>query len=97
MKKSIKSIVVLVSICALMAVLLALTNALTAPIIAQNQNAAANEALLVVMPQGEGFESVEFDASALPATIQEVFKEKNGGYVITLTVSGWVTGVFVTV
>ena len=95
MKKSIKSIVVLVGICALMAVLLALTNALTAPIIAQNQNAAANEALLVVMPQGEGFESVEFDASALPATIQEVFKEKNGGYVFKMETVGYGSGMII--
>ena len=58
MKKAIKSTVVLVGICAVMAILLALTNALTAPIIAENQNAAANQALLQVMPNGEGFESV---------------------------------------
>ena len=77
MKKAIKSTVVLVGICAVMAILLAVTNALTAPIIAENQNAAANQALLQVMPNGEGFESVEFDAEKLPKTIKEVFKEKN--------------------
>ncbi len=95
MKKSLKSIVVLVSICAVMAILLALTNSLTAPIIAQNQNAAANEALLVVMPHGQGFEKVEFDAAALPATVTEVYKEKNGGYVFTLTTVGYGSGLVI--
>lgn len=92
MKKSIKSIVVLVGICAVMAILLALTNSLTAPIIEQNQNAAANEALLVVMPNGEGFEKVEFDAATLPATVTEVYMEKSGGYVFTLTTTGYGSG-----
>ncbi len=92
MKKSIISTVVLVGICAVMAVLLALTNALTAPIIEKNQNAAANQALLEVMPNGEGFESVAFDAEALPKTVKEVYKEKNGGYVFKLETAGYGTG-----
>ena len=90
MKNNIKSTLVLVSICAVMAVLLALTNAITAPIIEKNRQAAANEALLVVMPDGEGFEKIEdLSAYTLPATVTEVYKEKNGGYVITLTTAGY--------
>ena len=95
MKKAIKSTVVLVGICAVMAILLALTNALTAPIIAENQNAAANQALLQVMPNGEGFESVEFDAEKLPKTIKEVFKEKNGGYVFNMETTGYGAGLLI--
>jgi electron transport complex protein RnfG len=95
MKKAIKSTVVLVAICAVMAILLALTNALTAPIIAENQNAAANQALLQVMPNGEGFESVEFDAEKLPKTIKEVFKEKNGGYVFNMETTGYGSGLLI--
>ena len=87
-----QSISILVAICAVMAVLLALTNACTAPIIEQNQNAAANEALLVVMPNGEGFVSVEFDAQALPKTIKEVYREKSGGYVFQMETSGYGNG-----
>ena len=89
MKKSVMSTLVLVSICAVMAVLLALTNAITAPVIKKNQEAAANEALLVVMPEGEGFEKVAFDPEKLPKTVTEVYKEKNGGYVVTLTTTGY--------
>ncbi|MBQ9780106.1 MAG: FMN-binding protein [Clostridia bacterium] len=89
MKKSVISTLVLVCICAVMAVLLAVTNAITAPIIEKNATAAANEALLQVMPDGEGFEKMEFDAEALPKTITEVYKEKNGGYVFQIKTTGY--------
>ena len=72
MKKSVQSTLVLVAICAVMAVLLALTNSITAPIIKQNQEAAANEALLVVMPEGEGFEKMDLTTYELPATVTEL-------------------------
>ena len=55
MKKSIKNIAVLVCICAVVSVLLAVTNALTAPLIAENEAKKANEALLNVMPEGKSF------------------------------------------
>ena len=92
MKKSVQSTLVLVAICAVMAVLLALTNSITAPIIKQNQDKAANEALLVVMPEGEGFEKMDVSSYTLPATVTEVYKEANGGYVVTLTTAGYGSG-----
>ena len=92
MKKSVTSTLVLFAICAVMAVLLALTNSITAPIIQKNQEAAANEALLEVMPEGEGFEKMDISAYELPATVTEVYKEKNGGYVVTLTTTGYGSG-----
>ena len=92
MKKSVQSTLVLVAICAVMAILLAVTNAITAPIIKQNQDAAANEALLVVMPGGEGFEKMDISSYTLPSTVTEVYKEANGGYVVTLTTTGYGTG-----
>ena len=97
MKKSVLSTVALVSICAVMAILLALTNSVTAPIIKQNQEAAANAALLEVMPNGTGFEKVEFDAASLPKTVTEAYKEKSGGYVITLTTTGYSSGLTIMV
>ena len=92
MKKSVQSTLVLVAICAVMAILLAVTNAKTAPIIKQNQDAAANEALLVVMPGGEGFEKMDISSYTLPSTVTEVYKEANGGYVVTLTTTGYGSG-----
>ena len=92
MKRSVTSTLVLFAICAVMAILLALTNSITAPIIKQNQDAAANEALLEVMPEGEGFEKMDLSSYELPATVTEVYKEKNGGYVVTLTTTGYGSG-----
>lgn len=92
MKKSIVSTVVLVAICAVMAVLLAVTNAITAPIIEKNQDAAANEALLEVMPNGQSFERIDLSAYTLPATVTEVFKETGGGYVVKMTTAGYGSG-----
>ena len=60
MKSSIKSIIVLVGICTVMTVLLALVNGITAPIIQENQNAAANAALLAI--QMLAIEDVELAA-----------------------------------
>ncbi|MBP3618897.1 MAG: FMN-binding protein [Lachnospiraceae bacterium] len=94
MKKSlnVKSIVVLTAICGVISLLLAATNALTAPIIEKNQNAAANEALLVVMPEGTGFEKMDLSAYELPATVTEAYKEAGGGHVVKLTTTGYGSG-----
>ena len=89
MVKHVKSVGVLVAICAVVALLLALTNQITAPIILQRQSAAANEALLVVMPEGTGFEQLE-DVSKLPPSIMEAYKETSGkGYVFKINATGW--------
>ena len=95
MKKSIVSTVVLVCICAVMAVLLAVTNAITAPIIKANQEKGANEALLQVMPEGKGFEKIDISGYTLPDTVTEVYKEESGGYVITLTTTGYGSGMVI--
>lgn len=88
MIKHIKSVGVLVAICSVMAVLLALTNQITAPIIEKNAAAAASGALLELMPDGKGFEQVSIEK--LPATVTEAYKETSGmGYVIKLSVTGY--------
>ncbi|MBQ7379131.1 MAG: FMN-binding protein [Clostridia bacterium] len=89
MKSSIKSIVVLVAICTILTVLLAVVNSITAPIIAENQKAAANAALLEVMPEGKNFEAVDISAYELPATVVEAHKEEGGGFVIQLVTTGY--------
>lgn len=89
MKNYIKSVGALTVICAVIAILLALTNSITAPVIEKNANAAANEALLIVLPDGEEFTSVDLSSYELPATVTEAFTEKNGGVVVKLTTSGY--------
>jgi len=92
MKKSIKSIVVLVCICATVSVLLALTNYITAPIIQKNEQNKINGALLEVLPEGGSFESVDISAYTLPSTVTEVYRAANGGYVIKLNTTGYASG-----
>ena len=92
MKKSVVSTLVLVSICAVMAILLAITNAITAPTIKANEEKAANEALLQVMPEGESFEKLDISSYTLPATVTEVYKESKGGYVVKMTTTGYSSG-----
>ncbi|MBQ3127329.1 MAG: FMN-binding protein, partial [Clostridia bacterium] len=70
--------------------LLAVTNTFTAPIVRQNQNAAANRALLEVMPDGADFALMDVSSYTLPATVSEVYRETAGlGHVIKLVTSGY--------
>lgn len=89
MKNYIKSVVALTVITAVVAVMLAMTNYITEPVITQNQEAAANEALLVVMPNGTGFEAIDLSAYELPASVTNAYKEANGGYVLQMNVTGY--------
>ena len=97
MKKSVQSTLVLVAICAVMAILLAVTNAITAPIIQEKMEQAANAALKEIMPDGEGFEKMDVSTYTLPATVTEVYKEANGGYVVTVTTTGYSSGLVIMV
>ncbi len=89
MKSQIKTVVSLTVICAVVAILLAVTNYITAPIIKQNEDAQVNKTLSVVLPSGEGFEVVDISKYELPKTITEVYSEKNGGYVFKMLTSGY--------
>ena len=88
--KNLQNVTTAVCICLVVTLLLAFTNAVTAPIIETNQNNAANEALLEVMPNGKSFEIMDLSAYTLPATVTDVYKETSGlGYVIRLTTAGY--------
>lgn len=89
MKQSLKSVLVLVCICAVMSAALAVTNSITAPIISSNQAAAASGALLEVYPGGGSFTLVNIADKGLPASIVEVHKASNGGYVFQLKTNGY--------
>lgn len=81
-------IAVLVIICVVMSALLALTNSATAPIIAEAERKANEEARLEVLPSADSFEKVEADG--LPAAVKEVYKAANGaGYTFSLTTQGY--------
>ena len=94
MKKSnILPTIVLCSICLVVALLLSFINMLTAPIIKEAQDAAANDALLVVLPEGKNFEKLEINES-YPAVITSGYKA-DGGFVFEATVTGKSTGLVI--
>ena len=92
MKKIIKSILVLVSICAVVSTLLACVNYITAPIIKDAENQKSNAALLEVLPEGKSFELVPMGNYTLPETVKEVYKSEGVGYVFKLETTGYSTG-----
>lgn len=89
MKNYIKSIISLTLIVAIVTVALAATNFVTAPIIEKNAGAKANEALLVVMPDGGDFTQVDLTQYTLPATVVEAYTASNGGCVVKLNTTGF--------
>ena len=94
MKKSnIMPSVVLGAICLTVALLLSLVNSVTAPIIKANQDAAANAALAVVLPDGKNFSEIAIDGS-YPAVITKGYKA-DGGFVFQATVTGKSSGLII--
>ena len=93
MKKYIMPSVVLGSICLIVALMLSLINSITAPIIENAQNAAANEALLVVLPDGKNFEEITLDAT-YPAAITKGYRA-DGGFVFQVNVTGKSSGLII--
>ena len=90
MLKNLKNIAVLACVCGVITLLLAVTNSVTAPIIKENENKAANAAFLEIMPEGSGFETLDITSYTMPATVTEVYKESAGkGYVVKLVTTGY--------
>ena len=77
---------VLTAICLAAALLLAGINMLTAQRIADRENAAANDALLEVLPDGKNFKAIELDSS-YPESVKEAYSA-DGGYVFRVVGAG---------
>ncbi len=99
MKKNIMPTVVLGSILVVVALLLSVVNMITGPIIEAQRNAAANAALLEVLPEGNGFEELtNLSELGLSAAITNVYKETSGkGYVFRVVSTGYKSGMVVMV
>ena len=95
MKKNIFPALVLGCICLVVAVLLSVVNMITAPIIAARQTAAADAALLEVLPGCTGAKPVELTAD-YPATVTQGYKADNG-CVFQVEVTGKSTGLVIMV
>ena len=89
MIKSIKSVIVLTVICAIVSILLAVTNNITAPIIEENAKAETNKSLTEVLPKGKDFEEIDTAKYEFPQTIIEAYRDKNAGCVFKIKVKGY--------
>lgn len=85
-KEYFKPIVVLVLMCAIVAVSLAATNYITAPLIADNRAKEAEESRAALLPNATGFEQVPVDVE----NVRDAYKDTGGsGYVVTSVVKGY--------
>ena len=95
-KENIMPTVVLSVICVAVALLLAVVNMVTKPIIDKAANDKANATLTVVLPEGESFEEIDLSTVELPASVTKAYKETNGkGYVFEMSVSGYKSGLVI--
>ena len=84
---------VLASICLVVALLLSFVNMITGPIIKAAQDAAANAALLEVLPEGKNFEPITIDEK-YPPSVTMGYKA-DGGFVFQMTVTGKSSGLII--
>ena len=94
-KPSLKAVVVLTAICLITATLLAVVNYVTAPIIEKAEYQKEQEALMQVLPSGEDFKAIDLSGASLDKRISSAYREKNGGYVFKITVTGYKSGLTV--
>ena len=96
--KNIKPTLVLSCIYMAVALILSAINMITGPIIEAQRAAAANGALIEVMPDGTGFEEIDISALGLPEVITNAYKETSGkGYVFRVTSTGYKSGMVIMV
>lgn len=95
MKKNILPSLVLGCICLVVALLLSVVNMFTAPVIAERQNAAANAALLEVLPNGSNFKEIEL-TSDYPAVVKKGHSA-DGGFVFQMELIGKSSGLIIMV
>lgn len=90
MTTSIKSIIVLVTICTVLALALGAVNLLTAPMIEKQEVAATNAALREVYPQGESFTEIDLSKyDGLPSSVTDIYEADDGGYAVKLLTTGY--------
>ncbi len=95
MKKYLKCVLALTLICAVVSVLMALTNSITAPIIEENKKASESKAFTEIYPTSMKFDPVNLEEFTLPETVTEAHKADDGGYVIKLNTKGLNTGMII--
>ncbi len=91
MKNMIRPFVTLVLICALVGIILGVTNAITEPIILRNAEVRARETRLAVLPEAKDFVSVDYENDEGVTGVHKGLDD-NGeviGYVVSVTKKGY--------
>jgi len=84
-------LLVLTLICLVVSGALALTDSITSPIVAEAAAERAQEAMIKIIPDADGFEPVDFDSiDGIPASIREIYRTTNDvGYIFIAAVNGF--------
>ena len=94
--KNVKPTIVLSCICMAVALILSGINMVTGPIIEAQRAAAANGALIEVMPDGTNFEEIDISTLGLPEAVTNAYKETSGkGYVFRVVSTGYKSGMVI--
>lgn len=97
MKRSLPSIIVLTSICLIIAAVMAVVNFVTKPVIAETEKKRTEEALMEVLPSGSNFVSADIAGKGFPSSVIEVYTEDNGGVAVKVSTTGFSSGLQVLV
>lgn len=96
-KKNLFPILALTVIGVVVALLLAVVNMITAPVVAETERLVVIESLQTVMPGGD-FDVEKELSEDTPETVQAIYEEKNGmGSVVILKVQGYASVISITV
>ena len=84
-------LLVLTIICLVVSGALAFMDSITSPIVAEAAAERAQEAMIKIIPDAQGFESIDLSyIDELPASIREIYRTTNGiGYIIIAAVNGF--------
>ena len=94
--QNVKPTIVLSCICMAVALILSGINMVTGPIIEAQRAAAANGALIEVMPEGSGFDELDISTLGLPESVTNAYKETSGkGYVFRVVSTGYKSGMVI--
>ena len=91
--KKLTPTIVLCSICLTVALLLAVVNMITLPIIEKAQEQKFQDTMSLVMPNGQNFQVIE--VNDLPNEVTRVVSEDNGGYIFQIEVTGYKPGLVI--
>ncbi len=93
MKKHLKTVLSLTVICAVVSILLGITNHFTAPKIAEQERLSTQGSFKDVLPSGKDFKEISTDK--FNSAVKEAYSSADGGYVFKIEVTGYADGLVI--